>query len=389
MLITGARVATSAAVAVRRKLWLSGGLVHFSPSRANLPTKVDLTGFLILPGLINAHDHLEFNLFPRLGRGPYPNAAAWANDIFHPRDSPIREQLAIPKSLRLIWGGLKNLVSGVTTVAHHNSYHPVFQQAAFPVRVLKRYGWAHSLQFSPDWLARFRGTPDRNPFFMHACEGTGESSRREIQALAEARALRPSTVLVHGVALQDADIPLLTGHSTSLVWCPTSNYFTLGRTVHPGILRSNIAVALATDSGMTGRGDLLDEFHQALSFVDAERAYHMVTLDAAKILKLPAGFGAILDGGPADFTIFADAGKTPAETLMTAFPHAAVVGGALRLASSEFADASGWPMLEPFQPLDVDTRRCYLIRHDIRSLLRDTKAVFKGELRLAGKAVAA
>jgi cytosine/adenosine deaminase-related metal-dependent hydrolase len=42
------------------------------------------SGHLILPGLINCHDHLEFNLFPRLGCGPYPNAR------LGPRTSTIR-----------------------------------------------------------------------------------------------------------------------------------------------------------------------------------------------------------------------------------------------------------------------------------------------------------
>jgi len=59
---------------------------------------MDLAGHLILPGLINAHDHLEFNLYPRLGRGPYPNAGSLGRvTSYHPRESPIREQLAIPK----------------------------------------------------------------------------------------------------------------------------------------------------------------------------------------------------------------------------------------------------------------------------------------------------
>ena len=57
------------------------------------PADLQLDGFLALPGLVNAHDHLEFNLFPNLGRGPYPNAAAWAAGIYQPERPPIREHL--------------------------------------------------------------------------------------------------------------------------------------------------------------------------------------------------------------------------------------------------------------------------------------------------------
>jgi hypothetical protein len=77
---------------------------------------MNLDAYQLLPGLINAHDHLDFNLFPRLGSGPYPNATAWAEDIYHPECSPVSQQLRLPKRIRLLWGGLKNLLSGVTTV---------------------------------------------------------------------------------------------------------------------------------------------------------------------------------------------------------------------------------------------------------------------------------
>ncbi len=123
---------------------------------------LDLTGLQIVPGLINAHDHLHFALFPRLGSGPYPNATAWAQDIYHPERDPVRRHLQIPKGLRLIWGGLRNLAAGVTTVSHHDTYHSLFDED-FPVRVIKEYGWAHSLAFTKDVRERFDATPPEVP----------------------------------------------------------------------------------------------------------------------------------------------------------------------------------------------------------------------------------
>jgi len=389
VLITGARVAAGATAAIRRRFSVNDGLISFSPRLSHPQPQIDLSGFLILPGLINAHDHLEFNLFPRLGAGPYPNATAWAKDIFHPRHSPVKEQLAIPKTLRLLWGGLKNLLSGVTTVAHHNSYQAIFADPCFPVRVLKRYGWAHSLQFSPDWLSRFCETPSRNPFIIHACEGTDEAARQELRILADAGVLQDATVLVHGVALDRAGADRLAESRAALVWCPTSNQFTLGRTIHPDVLRSRLSIALGTDSGMTGAGDLWDELQEAASAVEAERLYEMVTTGAARILKLPVGFGEIRDGSPADFLVVVDDGQTPAEALVAERPHAVVIAGQLRLASSQFAAICRWPGIRALQPVEVEGRGSYLAAFDTRTLINETRAVFDGGLRLAGKAIAA
>src|SRR5262249_17138935 len=157
--------------------------------------RIDTRGYVALPGLLNAHDHLEFNLFPRLGRGPYPNATAWARDIYRPDADPVRRQLAMPKSERLRWGGLKNLLSSVTTVMHHNPYDPVFDEN-FPVRVVRRYGWAHSPAFSPDLGKAYRTAPPDVPFIIHAAEGIDSCSAAEIHALDAQGALGPNTVVV-------------------------------------------------------------------------------------------------------------------------------------------------------------------------------------------------
>src|SRR5882757_4544603 len=171
MILRGARVARNATESQRCALSIQDGRIRFGVHPGCGP-EVDLSGCLILPGLINSHDHLEFNLFPRLGRGPYPNATEWAEDIYRPCDDPIRKQLEIPKPLRLVWGGIKNLISGVTSVLHHNPYEaPVFEQN-FPVRVIRRFGWAHSLRYGGDIAQAWSRTPPGSPFVIHACEGT-------------------------------------------------------------------------------------------------------------------------------------------------------------------------------------------------------------------------
>ena len=161
MILGGARVALGPDEAAELDVEIRAGKIAAltRPRRSRRPD-LDLRGYLLLPGLINAHDHLEFALFPRLGSGPYANASAWARDIYRPKQSPVAEHLRVPKSLRLIWGGLRNLLSGVTTVCHHNPPHAVFERD-FPIRVVKRFGWAHSLEFSPDLAQRFRRTPRR------------------------------------------------------------------------------------------------------------------------------------------------------------------------------------------------------------------------------------
>ncbi|HEX2012238.1 MAG TPA: hypothetical protein VJN44_14985, partial [Roseateles sp.] len=84
---------------------------------------VDLRGDRLLPGLINAHDHLQLNALPRLKYRPrYTRVGEWIADI-DPRlksDPLLLANGRVPRAQRLAVGGLKNLLSGVTTVAHHD-----------------------------------------------------------------------------------------------------------------------------------------------------------------------------------------------------------------------------------------------------------------------------
>src|SRR6202021_1005817 len=247
MTLTGARIARNAASTEHFDLHIRRGRIQ---KEGRSGPHLDLSGHLILPGLINSHDHLEFNLFPRLGRGPYPNATAWSQDIYHPKCSPVKEHLTVPKPVRLAWGGLKNLLSGVTTVAPHTPYDAVFDKG-FPGGVGQRSGGAHSLHLSSDLAERLRAPPKRWPFLSHAAEGPDTNAAREIRALESAGVLNRRTILIHGVGIDDESLKSLLRRRASLVWCPSSNLFTLSRTLRPDVLRSAIPICLGTDSALT------------------------------------------------------------------------------------------------------------------------------------------
>ena len=394
-LLTGARVALGPRQAEPLDVEIYDGRIfklHHpgAADRSALPI-LNLSGALILPGLINAHDHLEFSLFPRLGRGPYPNAAKWAEDIYQPNDSPVKEHLQVPKQERLSWGGFKNLLSGVTTVCHHNPYDAEVFERHFPVRVVKRFGWAHSLAFSPDIAERFRATPPDAPFIVHLGEATDEAGRDEIFQLDGMGVLDQRTVLVHAVALDERGLTLARKRGASILWCPSSNLYTLGETLTRRGLDSGIPVALATDSSITAAGGLLDEIRvaQQVSGLPCEALYAMVTEAPARILRLAAGAGTLCAQAAADLLVLPDPGCAPADALLQLRSrdiHAVMVAGQINLLTSDWLERLPTPVSGELHRITVDGRPFGVAGFDAASLLASARRAldYAGPLSLAG-----
>lgn len=262
---------------------------------------VDLTGRTLLPGLVNAHDHLDLSPFPPLGEPPFANLYDWT-DAVAGAYGDLRDALAVPLVDRLFLGGLRNLLAGATGVAHHGPYHRSLGRSDFPLRVLERYQFAHSPRLTPALRKLYRSTDRRIPWFVHAGEGTDDASRTELEALAAANVLRQNTVVVHGLAFGRAEAERLAAAQACVVWQPEAARRLYGATTDVTTLRAcGVRVGLGSDSAATGARDVLSTLAAARreDLLDDATLLALATRGSAEVARLPVG--ELRAGGAADF----------------------------------------------------------------------------------------
>jgi cytosine/adenosine deaminase-related metal-dependent hydrolase len=273
---------------------------------------IDLRGDRLLPGLINAHDHLHFNTLPPLEpTGRWRHAREWVSQVNLRRrtDPAFESRVAVARDDRLLIGGVKNLLSGVTTVAHHDPLYPFLVSEGFPTGVLTNYGWSHSLYIDGEEQVRnaHLRTPPNWPWIIHIAEGVDEEAAGELDRLDALGCLGPNTLIVHGIALDRGQRRRLEDAGAGLIWCPTSNTRLFGSTVDVSELARGGRVALGTDSRFSGSRDLLCELSAAreTSTFEASTLESLVTRDAAALLRLNDR-GTLRVGARADLLVLPD-----------------------------------------------------------------------------------
>jgi cytosine/adenosine deaminase-related metal-dependent hydrolase len=319
---------------------------------------IDLGGDRLLPGLINAHDHLHLNNLGRLKyREQYTNVREWIEDVAaHVQtNGTLRVASRRPRDERLLQGALKNVLCGVTTVAHHDRLYEYLLGQRCPVSALKYYGWSHSLQIDGDEHVRlvYKQTPVAWPWIIHAAEGIDEEAAAEFGRLDALGCIGANTLLVHGIGMDESQRARLIEAGAGVIWCPASNLHIFGASADVGLLVRHGRVALGTDSRLSGSHDLLGELGIAreASGLDESTLESLVTDSSARLLRL-ADRGELRAGARADLLVIP---KTPLSQATRTDVRLVMARGRMLYADMDYARALD-PSTSSWVPISVDGR---------------------------------
>ncbi len=295
---------------------IQGGVIAgISASSAQLPAAaasihLHFSNALVFPGLINSHDHLDFNLFPQLGNSRYTNYTDWGMDIHKNNFKEIGAVMKVPLHLRVQWGLYKNLLNGVTTVVNHGKKIKTNHDS---IKLFQNCHSLHSVAFERWWKYKLnRPFAKKMPFAIHTGEGTDAAAGKEINTLLKWNLFKRKLIGIHGVAMTSKQA----AQFSALVWCPASNYFLLNKTANIQVLKKYTPVVFGTDATLTASWNFWDQLKQArqTGYLTDTELFEAITSRAASIWNLPAAH--ITAGATADMVV---AKKKPAACIMDAF----------------------------------------------------------------------
>ncbi|WP_300164183.1 amidohydrolase [Solidesulfovibrio sp.] len=315
---------------------------------------LDLSGCLVLPGLVNTHCHAAMTLF----RGLCDDAPlrVWLSEHIWPAEArltaeAVRLGTAVACAEMLASGTTCFLdaylfVDAVADAVAASGMRAVLCQGVFEIAnagfktVEAAFASAGALADRLAGHDRLRAAIFPHAVYTcsaatlvrcaefararnlllstHACETAKENDdclaangARVIPYLSDLGLLEPKTLLAHGVALDAADIDRLAATGTAVAHCPRSN-MKLGSGVAPvaALLRAGVTVGLGTDGAASNNAlNVFSEMATAAllqkvaandpTLLEAPAALDMATRGGAAALGWPQ-LGRLVVGGPAD-----------------------------------------------------------------------------------------
>jgi 5-methylthioadenosine/S-adenosylhomocysteine deaminase len=306
-------------VLIRQGKIVAAGAKVKAPGNA---TTIDTHG-IIAPGLIDLHNHLTYNVFPRWRPiKEFANRYDW-------QQKPIYQTLIEAPHTGMMADGME---CEMERYAEVKALSEGETSAVGSLAEACSEGLAHNLDSEDEWhiaynvfplqMTEAELTPIRqrlanhqlNAFLIHLSEGGHQdaSAGREFAMLKGRGLLVPGVALIHGVALQPADFTEMAAHGVNLIWSPRSNLELYGSTADVAAAKAaHVKIALAPDWSPTGSDGLLAELNYAAAWNDAQsprpftdrELVAMATSVPAEVVGARGRVGALEAGHDADLLI--------------------------------------------------------------------------------------
>lgn len=302
---------------------------------------------IIAPGLIDLHNHLTWNVFPRWKPiAEFGNRYDWQQKPVYnvlmdvPHSELVSEGLECEMEryaeVKAISEGETSVVGGMNApcdqgLARNLDFDPELGSGlgeiiynVFPL-TMSQFDVVRAISV-------LNGKP-RGALLIHVAEGAPHdaSAAREFSEVEERGLLKAGVSFIHGVALTPQNFAEMAKAGVGFVWSPRSNIELYGDTANVAAAKAaSVTMALAPDWSPTGSDGLLSELNYASvwnqtqptpPFTERELVL-MATSNAASLVGLEDFIGSLAPGRVADLIVIRDTGKAHNKDAYWSLTHA-------------------------------------------------------------------
>jgi 5-methylthioadenosine/S-adenosylhomocysteine deaminase len=323
-------------------------------------TKVIDTKGIILPGLIDLHNHLTWNLLPRwkanrefANRYDWQQLVGYSIALATPHYELTREKLGCAMNR---YAEIKAITEGETSVvgslgpekcieglARNLDFYSGFY-AAGVLEKEKLRNEVFPLELDNSTVSQIIEALDKKEltaFLAHLSEGKPDdaSAAREFRMFVARGFLRPGVSIIHGAALKQADFHQLAQAKVGLIWSPRSNIELYGSTTDvAAALAENVKIALSPDWSPTGSDGMLEELRYAANWnagrptpvFSNKELVRMATQYPAQLAGLEDKIGSLAAGFYADVLVLRSNQQDAYSSIVHAAPsdvELVIIGG--------------------------------------------------------------
>ncbi len=304
----------------------SGQITCVGPDCDTADAEVLCTDGVISPGLINAHDHLQYNvLYPWQHADLYEDRYDWQSDGDYYDYREAYDDISSSETCEIMkWAELRNLVAGATAAVGSSGGSCI----EVLVRNLDEDPDAHGLDdYYLDYSSGRVTNEDEGDaedwnddlasgyyscILNHVAEGVNGSVSYEIDHMFEIGGTGEGFGYVHATDATTEQLARMSEDSTAIIWSPRSNLDLYAATTPAALaMKLGVDVVLAPDWTWSGSTDprnemtCVDEFFWATGtpLIDRE-VWEMSTSRAAAVLNFEGRLGTLEVGAEADISVF-------------------------------------------------------------------------------------